>query len=278
MGLFSGNKTTEQKHDRKSTVSTSTSTAPRSAQEDAMLNMLQEMSAGAYGQMGDLSGLARGELPELSEGMRATLGRIADEMQEREVRAADMAFEEGLNDVTRQAQAQGQGGSSTEAMFKAIAGRDRGRAVEDASSRAAQFQATQEVNMPFQIAGQMSDINRLLFGMATQPSQIALENLLRDRLANSETTQSTHEWGITANKESGDQGILSGLGAMAGSVMGIPGLNLPQLFGAGGNGGASAPQNMYSAPIGPSLSGAPMGRLSPARQLQGPGYSGVPIR
>jgi len=270
MGLFDKETETQtRKRGSESMTGSSTSTtrtAARSKSENQMLQMLQQLSSGAAGQMGDMSGLAAGELPELSPDMLAMLQDIADQMFSREKSSADMTFEEGLLQSGNRAAASGQSGSTDEAVFRAIAGRERGKSVSDAKSRSEEFLSRQQIALPQQQAQQALSANSLLFNMATQPAGMALDNRLRERLANLTQTSNSrqdrkyNEFSQNNTTESGGLGDLLSLGTNLMSMFG-GGDIFSQLFGGGGDlpltGSTGSTQ--FSSPIGPTLSGSPQG-------------------
>lgn len=232
MGLFSS-KTTQETTQNSSSHRESearSSIGTRTEQQGALMNMLMKMSQGAAGQMGDLSGLARGEMP-IDEGLMRLLTEAANEMQSRETRAADMAFEESLLGITNDAAATGQDQSSASAMHKAVAGRERIRATSDAASRAGQFEAQGKLQLPFQQAGMMKDINALLYQMATGPAGILSDTFMREREGNktvssTEDSRSSMHGKTTTETPFGMDSLLALGQSLMG--MGVPGLE--QLF------------------------------------------------
>lgn len=258
MGLFDKKSTTTTSESGEQSAQSQIRVQGRTDSENQMLQMLQGLSGRSMGQMGDLSGLAAGEMPELSEGMLNMLQTVADEMFSRDKRAADMTFEEGLNQAGVSAAAQGQSGGSQEAMFRAIAGRERQRAVADASSRSTEFLSRQRIALPQQQAQQMLGTNSLLYQMATQPAGMALDTMLQERLANKDMTSSSKfsRRGTSETVESGGLGDLLSLGQ---SLMGMGGLDLGKLFGNSNAPSGGQGMSHFDSPIGPTLSGQPMG-------------------
>lgn len=205
-----------------STKQTQTTTIPKAgAQEKATLDFLMQLAQTAGGQVGDLGDLASGNIPSLSPEMQAVIQDLANTMLDRESRAINDQYTEGLRGARDQAALQGQTDDSIENVYRAIVGRERQSQFGDLNNRISEFVNQMSLQLPFQVAGLQQDANSLLYNMAISGANAVQNNLLSSRMAQPTTTVQ------------GNGGLL-GLIPLASKLMGSGNFDLAGLLGIGG--------------------------------------------
>ncbi len=122
-------------------------------QEQAQ-RQLMEQAQQAFGQMGDLSGLAAGDLSQLSPAMLAAI----QQSQAGARQGIQTNYENEMRNQQMAASGRGIAGSSMEAVGSALLGQGRTQQLANLDAQAAQAQMT----MPFQMAQQQMGANQLL--------------------------------------------------------------------------------------------------------------------
>jgi hypothetical protein len=179
-----------QKTETTSRQETKTQLAPRSAQEQQLLDALSSLTKGAGSQL-DLDALGRlasGEgLQPTAEDRRLTEESFGLTNQMAERALEDFVREQNLG-LDEQLSARGMQGSSIEAVNRGLVRRDAGRQLADILDQSRREQAQSLMQLPFQRAGMQLNANQQLFNQIIGGAQPALRFGLNERIADIDTT------------------------------------------------------------------------------------------
>ena len=184
MGSVSGGKSS-------TSATSSTTIAPRSAQESRLANRLESVADVSAGGLGDLSALARGDLSALgaSNADRALIEQSTNAGADIANRQIQQSVEALSRQTADRATGRGIEGSTIEAALEALAAQEGVRQSADVADQSQQFAAQAELSLPFQRAQTQLGANQQLFNQLVSASNPVLDIGLRERLG-SATTQS----------------------------------------------------------------------------------------
>ncbi len=182
---------------KKTTQTTETSIAPRTGQEQQLLQALTSLGISSADQLGDLSQLASGQglvptsqdqaLVEQSIGASSDIAR---RQLEDFVGQQQLGLDESLS-------ARGVQGSSIESVNRAVIGRDANRQFANLASAEAGRGADALMQLPFQRANVQLNANQALFQRLSGSSNQVLSQALQERLAQSTSTSTQETSGMS---------------------------------------------------------------------------------
>jgi len=179
-----------QKTETTSRQETKTQLAPRSAQEQQLLDALSSLTKGAGSQL-DLDALGRlasGEgLQPTAEDRRLTEESFGLTNQMAERALEDFVREQNLG-LDEQLSARGIQGSSIEAVNRGLVRRDAGRQLADILDQSRREETQSLMQLPFQRAGMQLNANQQLFNQIIGGAQQGLQFGLNERIADIDTT------------------------------------------------------------------------------------------
>lgn len=188
----------------KKTVST-TEIGQQTERETDILGLLEKLVAESGAQMGDLSGLARGDL-SASDSDRRLIEESIGASRDMARRGAEQAYKESSALVEDDAIARGIGGSSIEAVNRAVQGNKYQDIMADVDSRSQKQEAEALMTMPFQRAGVQMNANQQLLARLTGGANPILTHDLQARLAELTRTKTEEGGGWRTIGEMGMRG------------------------------------------------------------------------
>jgi len=179
-----------QKTETTSRQETKTQLAPRSAQEQQLLDALSSLTkrAGSQLDLDALGRLASGEgLQPTAEDRRLTEESFGLTNQMAERALEDFVREQNLG-LDEQLSARGIQGSSIEAVNRGLVRRDAGRQLADILDQSRREETQSLMQLPFQRAGMQLNANQQLFNQIIGGAQQGLQFGLNERIADIDTT------------------------------------------------------------------------------------------
>jgi len=179
-----------QKTETTSRQETKTQLAPRSAQEQQLLDALSSLTkrAGSQLDLDALGRLASGEgLQPTAEDRRLTEESFGLTNQMAERALEDFVREQNLR-LDEQLSARGIQGSSIEAVNRGLVRRDAGRQLADILDQSRREETQSLMQLPFQRAGMQLNANQQLFNQIIGGAQQGLQFGLNERIADIDTT------------------------------------------------------------------------------------------
>src|SRR6056297_269655 len=179
-----------QKTETTSRQETKTQLAPRSAQEQQLLDALSSLTkrAGSQLDLDALGRLASGEgLQPTAEDRRLTEESFGLTNQMAERALEDFVREQNLG-LDEQLSARGMQGSSIEAVNRGLVRRDAGRQLADILDQSRREETQSLMQLPFQRAGMQLNANQQLFNQIIGGAQQGLQFGLNERIADIDTT------------------------------------------------------------------------------------------
>lgn len=194
------------------------STAARGSDEQELLQMMQQYLGSALGSS-TLGGLAGGGSPVVSDEIRNLVSGIVDPQAASARAAVGADYQKAGMALSGALEGAGLGGSSIEAVRRAVLGGEQARSLADIErSRISTYS-----NLAAQLGQQQTQnklsANQILMQQILGLSGSLSENYLRDRLANTTSTRNVKERGTNTTEQSSDLFSL----LLAGGLDKIPG-------------------------------------------------------
>lgn len=204
---------------------TTTTTIPQAGgQETAILNLLQKLSTGAAGQLGDLSALASGDISRFGptgadQEIIAKSIEAARQMGQRQAESMGAQLSAKMREDMA---ARGMQGSSAEFVGNVGMGNQLQSMIMDMINQA-QMQGGQALmNLPFQRANTALNANQALFQQIAGTATPLAQSLLQNRMAQgTQTTQMPTDW-ANIMKVGGALGAAPFTGGASLGILGMP--------------------------------------------------------
>ena len=174
------------------------------------------MAGQTAGQFGDLSDIAAGDILDIPEDVRQKISEVFAQQAAGERRQAGMDFRDIMTGTGDYLAKRGVQDSSIERSDVGRAGAEHYKRLADIEGRRAGGVAGAELSLPFQLAQTQIQGNQALGGMFGGFSNPLLENWLRTRLSQIDSTSSGTGTG-TEETSGFTMGELAGLGEIAGA-------------------------------------------------------------
>ena len=210
-----GTKTTESS--QSGSQSGTVRTGAVSGQESQLQQLLMQLAGGVSGQFSDISDIAAGDILDIPEDIKQKIGSIFQEKATSERRGAEMDFRDILQGQGDYFAKRGVQDSSMERVGVGRAYAGHYQNLQDIESRRAGGVAETELQLPFQLAQSRLQGTQALGGVFGGFANPLLENWLRTRLSNIDSSGTSVGTG-TEETSGFTLGELAGLSGFAGAL------------------------------------------------------------